>query len=47
MTDNDLDVLLHDVAGQPRRLTTTAAILLATFASLTMWFAFAWLAVTW
>lgn len=47
MTDNDLHVLLRDVADRPRRLTTTAAILLATFASLTLWFAAAWLAVTW
>lgn len=33
--------------AEPRRLTSTAAIALATFASMTVWFAFAWLAVTW
>jgi hypothetical protein len=32
---------------EPRRLTTTAAIVLAVAVSLTLWFAFAWLAVTW
>jgi hypothetical protein len=32
---------------QPRRLTTTAAIVLAVTVSLTLWGAFAWLAVTW
>jgi hypothetical protein len=47
MTDNDLHVLLRGVADQPRRLTSTAAIALATFVSLTFWFAAAWLAVTW
>jgi hypothetical protein len=46
MTDPDLHALLRD-AGQPRRLTTTAAILFAAAVSLPMWFAFAWLAVTW
>jgi hypothetical protein len=47
MTDPDLHVLLRDVADQPRRLTTTAAIVLAAAVSLTLWFAAAWLAVTW
>jgi hypothetical protein len=36
---NDID--------EPCRLTTTAAIVLAAAVSLTLWFAFAWLAVTW
>jgi hypothetical protein len=47
MTDPDLHALLRDVADEPRRLTTTAAIVLAAFASLTLWGALAWLAVTW
>jgi hypothetical protein len=46
MTDPNLHALLRDVADQPRRLTTTAAIVLATAVSLTLWFAIAWLAVT-
>jgi hypothetical protein len=46
MTDPNLHALLRD-ADQPRRLTTTAAIVLAVAVSLTLWFAFAWLAVTW
>jgi hypothetical protein len=47
VTDPDLHALLRDVADQPRRLTTTAAIVLAVAVSLPLWFAFAWLAVTW
>lgn len=47
MTDNDLDVLLREVAEQPHRAADTAMILLATFVSATLWFAASWLAVTW
>jgi hypothetical protein len=47
MTDPDLHALLREFADQPRRLTTTAAIVLAAAVSLTLWGAFAWLAVTW
>ena len=47
MTDPDLHALLRDVADEPRRLTTTAAIVLAVAVSLTLWFAAAWLACLW
>jgi hypothetical protein len=46
VSDADLDALLRDVANQPRRLTTTTAIVLAALTSLPLWVAAAWLAVT-